>query len=343
MIDEPIRFSPKIKLEQKPRNVFSPSRLISVGGFLFGITAFILGCIYWYATALNQTPKDFPIDKAVTIERGTSVKDISEILQAEGIVKSSALLYYALIFLHEPTDVKASTYVFDEPLTTTGIAELLTKGDFDTDLIRFTHIEGERATQVAKRAAAILPNFNYDAFLVSAEPFEGKLFPETYFIPADFTEAKLLTLMTDTFAQKTEFLTDKINENSLTLDEIIILASIIEREANTLESKKLVSGILLNRLESNMPLQADASIEYVLDKPLSELTAEDLKVDSPYNTYINSGLPPTPIGNPGLEAIEAVLDPTESDYIFYITDNDGEFHYSKNYNEHLKNIEKYLR
>jgi UPF0755 protein len=92
-----------------------------------------------------------------------------------------------------------------------------------------------------------------------------------------------------------------------------------------------------------MPLQADASIEYVLNKPLSELTPEDLKIDSPFNTYTNTGLPPHPIGNPGLEAILAVLEPQESKYFFYITDDDGNFYYAKNFDEHRVNIAKYLR
>lgn len=107
------------------------------------------------------------------------------------------------------------------------------------------------------------------------------------------------------------------------MEEILALASIIEREANSPDSMKLVSSVLQNRLEIGMALQADASIEYVLDKPLKELTPEDLKIDSPYNTYLYTGLPPTPIGNPGLDAIMAVLQPAESEYFYYITDEEG--------------------
>jgi UPF0755 protein len=121
------------------------------------------------------------------------------------------------------------------------------------------------------------------------------------------------------------------------------LASIIEREANSPESMKMVSGILQNRLTIDMPLQADASIEYILDKPLNALLPEDLKIDSPYNTYLNRGLPPTPIGNPGLTAIEAVLEPTLSKYLFYITDETGEFHYAEDFDQHRANIQRYLR
>jgi UPF0755 protein len=133
------------------------------------------------------------------------------------------------------------------------------------------------------------------------------------------------------------------SKSPLSRDEVIVLASILEREANNERSMKMVSGILQNRIAADMPLQADASIEYVLSKPLKELTPNDLKIDSPYNTYLNKGLPPTPIGNPGLQAIEAVLSPQESQYFFYISDNDGNFHYARTYAEHLKNIDTYLR
>jgi UPF0755 protein len=92
-----------------------------------------------------------------------------------------------------------------------------------------------------------------------------------------------------------------------------------------------------------MPLQADASIEYVLNKPLKELTPDDLKIDSPYNTYLNKGLPPTPIGNPGADAINAVIDPTPTDYLFYITGTDGTFYYAETYEEHKRNIARYLK
>jgi UPF0755 protein len=149
--------------------------------------------------------------------------------------------------------------------------------------------------------------------------------------------------MITTFAKETNDIQTLMDVHSLSYDEILVLASILEREANSEASMKIVSGILQRRLAEGMPLQADASIEYVLNKPLKELTPDDLKIDSPYNTYTNRGLPPTPIGNPGRTAILAVLEPTDTEYIFYITDEEGEFHYAKTYDEHLDNIERYLR
>ncbi|MCD5381278.1 MAG: endolytic transglycosylase MltG [Candidatus Pacebacteria bacterium] len=299
--------------------------------------------LYWHLSNLNLPGESFPVYQSIVIEQGTDVREITRILESEGVVQSGDLLYYAIAIFYEPTDLKASNYVFDQPITTYEVAKRLTEGDFDTDLIRLTHYEGERVTLFAERASKQLPNFNAEAFVLAAEPLEGRVFPDTYFVPLTFTDAELLELTLETFLSKTAGLEQQILEHPLTLSKILVLASIIEREANTMESKKLVSSVLQNRIEIGMALQADASVEYILDKPLNKLTPEDLKVDSPYNTYLNVGLPPTPIGNPGLDAIEAVLNPTESEYFYYITGNDGEFYYSATYAEHLRKINTYLR
>lgn len=292
---------------------------------------------------LNKAPRGFVAPTVVVIEPGTNVKAITAQLQDSHVIRSQSLLYYILTFFYDPTDVKASTYIFEEPLTTTGVAERLVAGEFGNDLIRFTHYEGERATSIANNAEAQLINFDKEAFLARGVPLEGKLYPETYHIPKTFTADELIDLMLQTFEEKTKDIQPLIDKSSLSYEQVLVLASILEREANSPESMKIVSGILQGRMEAGMPLQADASIEYILNKPLKELTPEDLEIDSPYNTYLNKGLPPTPIGNPGIDAIMAVLQPEKTDYVYYITDNDGNFHYSVTYDEHLDNIEKYLK
>ena len=314
---------------------------------LFMKLLFLFVCVsaagIFFIHLYNQPPTNFIKPTSVTIEPGQTAKAITQKLEEANIVRSKHLLYFALTLLHDPTDIKASIFVFDEPLSTLEIAKRLVDGDFDSDLVRFTHFEGERATHVANRASEALMNFNKETFLSLAIPLEGKLYPDTYFIPTDFTAEQLVDLMVQTFDKETASLAEKMSQNSLTETEIITLASILEREANSPESMRIVSGILQGRMSEGMPLQADASVEYILDKPLKELTPDDLKVDSPYNTYLNRGLPPTPIGNPGIDAITAVLEPTPSDYVYYITDSEGVFHYAKTYDEHLDNIERYLR
>lgn len=345
MSDEPNLFIPETIQTGEDSETDKPPALLLKKIFWIAFFSIVVsvGVFYSLLKYLNTAPEFFPSGQPIVIETGMSAKNISNMFEQEKIVRSSALLYYILVLLHDPTEIKASTYVFEQPLPTSEVARRLTEGDFDTDLVRFTHFEGERVEQIAERAAEILPNFSRQHFIEIAEPFEGRLYPDTYFIPEAYTEQELFELLNNTFTNTITPLDAKIASSSLSLEEIVILASIIEREANSSSSMKMVAGILENRLALGMALQADASIEYILDKPLAELTTDDLDIDSPYNTYLYPGLPPTPIGNPGLEAIMAVLEPTESDYYYYITDNAGEFHYAKTYAEHLRNIEKYLR
>ena len=298
----------------------------------------------WFV--LNQAPSDF-VPQTVVIEPGTSVQTIAQQLAEQDVVRSELMLLLALRFGVDSTTIQAGTYKITEPKTTVEIAQHLVSGEIFHDLISITFIEGMRAQEYAKRSAADLPNVTKAEFLVLTQGLEGTLFPETYFVPKEFTTQQLVTLMTSTH-DTTMVELMALTSTSLTRQDAIILASIVEREANTPESMALVAGIFLNRIAIGMPLQADASIEYVLDTPLGELlpgqlAAELRLLDSPYNTYLNPGLPPTPIGNPGRVAIKAVLDPTPSEYYYYITGNDGEFYYAQTYDQHLVNIERHLR
>jgi len=311
----------------------------AVVGFLVLSTVFSLATIY----LLNTPPAHFPTDVNLVVTEGMGVKEIAETLRSQGYIHSE-FFFLATVMIHfDPTDIKAGTYRFNIPLSPRALAYELVAGNSKYSLVRLTLPEGERARQMATRAAAVLDNFSAAEFVAIAEPHEGRLFPDTYLIPPDFTPEQLLNLLKTTFEERMQPLESKFNNHKLTKAEVITLASIVEREANTPESMALVSGILQNRLAINMKLQADASIEYVLDKPLSELTPEDLRIDSPYNTYTNFGLPPTPIGNPGMKSILAVLEPQPSNYYFYITDETGTFHYARTFAEHRVNIERYLR
>ncbi len=312
----------------------------------FGIIIFLVVLTissYFSFQYLESAPSDFPLNEGFVIEPGTGIKEVAINAEEAGLVKSSWLLYFYLITFFRDTPPQASTYMFERPHTTTQVAEFFAKGDHDSNLLSLTIPEGTSMKDIAKIAATNLPNFNSELFFQIAVGQEGYLFPETYFIPNTYNEEDLYSLLNNTFSEKVKTLEPALSNHELTLTEIVILASIIEREANSIESMRMVSGILQERLRIGMALQVDASMEYVLEKPLSELTAEDLKTDSPYNTYLNAGLPPTPIGNPGLDSIRAVLEPTESEYLFYITGDDGNFYYAKTFDEHRRNIERHLR
>src|SRR3989344_3511573 len=274
----------------------------------------VLASIGLYLFSYLQTPPSGFVGGATFIvEPGSQTRQIVENLKDSGFVRSELVTLVALRLNFQGESLKAGTYTFNEPLTVPALLKYLIAGEPKSDLLRLTFIEGESAVSYGRRAAAVIPDFDAAAFVDQALLHEGKLFPETYLVPKDFTPEQLLTVLLETF------------------------------DANSEESMRLVSGILQNRLEIGMALQVDASMEYVLDKPLSELTPEDLELDTPYNTYLYPGLPPTAIGNPGLLAIDAVLNPTPSPYFFYVTGTDGNFYYSVDFEGHRNNIERYLR
>lgn len=311
---------------------------------------FLLACIALFAAAtafflwkLTTAPADQQLPQIFTIEPGMSVHDIAEKAQREGFVRSALLLYGTLTYFHEPTELYAGAYLVSEALSVRDFAAKLAAKDLLVDNVAITVPEGTRASEIAAIAGRALSTFDESVFLSEALQYEGYLFPETYHLPEHFTEAQLIDLMRATFDEKTLELRERMIAHTLGEYGVIVLASIIEREANDPASMRMVSGILQNRLREGMLLQADASIEYILDKPLRELTPDDLKRDTPYNTYLYRGLPPTPIGNPGLEAIRSVLEPTESEYFFYLTTTDGTFYYARTFDEHRTNIAAYLR
>ena len=318
---------------------------------LIFISLFFLVCITTFSVYIlkqSTAPPYFNSEQSFEILPGMSVRNIAKAAADQGIVRSELFLYTLLTYSYDPTTIYAGTYIFNEPTTVFGVAKKLAGKDIENDLVRLTLPEGITSYQIAQIASTTLPLFNISRYNASTSKLEGYLFPETYFIPPTFTDSDLLALQLKTYEEKISPIRNDIIATPFTEYEVLILASIVEREANDEESMKTVAGILQNRLSINMPLQADATIEYALETPLHELApgelAETLRsFDSPYNTYLNTGLPPTPIGNPGLMAITAITHPNPSDYLFYVTDADGNFHYSKTFEEHNRNIAKYLQ
>ena len=304
------------------------------------VTLFFSGL--WFLFLISP-PNSFVAQTTINIESGLSATEIATLAADSGLVRSETLLYAILVLFHDPSSIQAGTYVFSEPLSTLDLADKLANDVPEAVTVAVTFPEGYSNKDYAKIASKTLPTFDSVEFLELASTSEGYLFPDTYFVPPDFTARDFFKLLQTTYQEQTLSLRSELDNNKLSEEDIIILASILEREANSENSMKIVAGILDSRLVLGMPLQVDATMEYVLDKPLSQLEPEDLEIDSPYNTYLNSGLPPTPIGNPGLAAIRAVLEPLPTDYLFYITDENGDFYYAKNFEEHKQNIARYLQ
>jgi UPF0755 protein len=297
------------------------------------ITIFIT-CVY----VGNLSPKNFPINLDIKVTEGLSQSDIVDSLESSHVIKSSLLLHVALTCFYKDKYVLAGTYRFPYDLTTREVARALTAGEYKSPAFTLVLPEGFSTRDFSK----FLPDeYIYDN--ADLYTFEGTLFPDTYYISNDVSVTELVELLQKTMNEKLLPYENAIKESGFTRDEVLVLASILEREANDETSMKYVSGILQNRLKINMPLQVDATLDYILDKTSAELTQEDLELDSAYNTYVNTGLPPKPISNPGIMAIEAVLNPKITDYMYYLTGNDGKFYYAETFEQHKQNKARYLR
>ena len=307
--------------------------------FLFFAVLFFVFFLVFLPSYLNRPTNNFPLNTEIVVSQGLSHTQIAETLKTQNAIRSVTLFNWYLKRNHEGDFIKAGTYVFNNSMTTSEVAAALVKGDYEITSIRITFPEGFNTNDLLM----YLPNDMTYETSNNIESLEGYLFPDTYFITENMTLDDIIELMTENFKTKMSELDQEIASSHLTLEEIITLASLIEREAGDLESKKIVSGILQNRLEIGMALQVDAVFDFLLGKESSELTEEDLMIDSPYNTYLYPGLPKGPIANPGLDSIRAVFEPTETDYLYYLTAPDGTFYYSRTFEEHKMNKFRYLR
>lgn len=265
------------------------------------------------------------------INPGDGVVTISSRLEKNGMIRNRYVFLFYAYFLGLNDQLKAGRFRLSPSLATEAIVKKLSTGGSQDYWLKI--IEGQRLAEIQPK-------------LDSAK--EGYVFPDSYLIPEDYTSDQILQIITNNFNQKLE----QASANSTTtlpLTDTLTLASLLEREAKTMEAKKIVSGILHHRLQLKMPLQLDATVQYVRDSKFhpsrywQPISKSDLSLESPYNTYLYSGLPPGPICNPGFDSLYAAFHPTVTDYLFYITGNDGQMHYAKTLAEHNLNIEKYLK
>ncbi len=208
--------------------------------------------------------------------------------------------------------------------------------------ISITIPEGYRTEQIA-RVLADAGLISYETFAERAIPEEGYLFPDTYRLYKKTTPDEIIKKMKENFERKiAPEVRSEIARQKKTLSDVVIMASIVEKEARTSEDKKIIAGILWKRQKEGIGLQVDATLTYLLGKTSAELTESDLRIDSPYNTYKYRGLPKGPISNPGLETILATVYPTLSPYYYYLSDSNGSMHYARTFEEHKKNKYKYI-
>ncbi len=314
------------------------------------IILIILGglvALYYYF----NLPVNFGKGSAVfTVEKGETVRSVALNLMDDGFIRSD-LFFITLMRLSKKTrSIKAGEYEFDLETKNTKILSVLSKGIVVT--IKFTIPEGYNLKQIAQRleSQGIVDSEAFlgassdktllDKYKIPFETAEGFLFPDTYIIAKGLDGSQIAEIMIKKFF---ESLND-IPYVDYTRDELIktvIIASLVEKEAQLEEERAIIAAVFYNRLNKGKRLESCATVQYILGKTKERLLFSDLKIESPYNTYLHPGLPPGPIANPGADSLKAAVSPADVDYLFFVSKNDGSHYFSSTYNEHLKAIKKF--
>jgi len=300
--------------------------------FYIGIGFFFLLVIYVF-TALP--PRSYPTGIIISVPQGTGLHELGQILKRANVIKSQFWFRMAALAQGGERILQAGEYYLHKPQNVFILAWRIVHGDYRLATTKVTIPEGYTVKKISELFTEERFPFFDNEYFIRAAP-EGFLFPDTYLFQENATATSTIKILRDSFIRKIFPLMGDVESSGKTLEEIIIMASILEGEAKTYEDMQIVSDILWKRIRENIPLQVDATFSYINGKTTRELTVDDLKIKSPYNTYLYPGLPPTPISNPGLDSINAATHPTTTPYMYFLTGDDGKMYYSKNFEEHKR-------
>ncbi len=302
---------------------------------------FLLFLVYLYITIFVSTnAKNYPI--TIEVESGESLNSISSKLKENHIISNKFVFESLAKVLNKDSKIKLGEYTFKKPTNDIEILSRLVSADYQYFPVVVTIKEGEDYRNIVDKIydfKNVNKNYTKDQLIDILKSKEGYLFPETYNFAPFATLDNILNKIDNEFTQRVK---NKYNLSDEELKKVLTIASILEKEVQHPEDMKIVSGIIQNRLSKGMPLQMDSTLGYFTGKASLELTRDDLRLDSSFNTYKVKGLPSGPIGNPGDVAIEAAINPDKNDYLFFLSDKSGVNHYAKTYTEHLKNRRVYL-
>jgi len=289
-----------------------------------------------------RAPAHFPVGSIVTIPQGLTLREAAVVLDETEVIRSPLLLHLILALSGNERAVIAGDYFFSARSSIFGIARRIRGGEYGLAPGRVLIQEGATRSEIAEILAAKFGRFDPRRFLEITEDAEGYLFPDTYFFLPTVSADEVARVMREQFDQRIASLAPEIEAFGRPLADVITMASLVEREAHDLETMRRIASVLWNRIEVGMPLQVDAAFLYINGKSTFELTHDDLATSSPYNTYKHIGLPPGPIASPGLDAIQAVVTPAETDYLFYLSDRAGNTYFARTFDEHKVNRRLYL-
>lgn len=364
-------FVPLVTSKKKKKKQIKKTPL----SFVYHAAILAAVCFVVIGLFLMSPPPNKSFSKEITIPPASSARASTEILEREGVIRSSHVMLLSLLVSGDVRNIQAGTYFFDKPRWVFSIAKSITNpltrkiltmripegstlrgiaSEYENqnlftgeDLWAFTGIPA----QDYRNGEAILPDFtelkNQFSFLQELPPhatLEGFLLPDTYELFDDVEPAEMVYKMLQNFETRMEKegLFEEIKKQELSLYEVVTLASLLEREAIHYYDKRIIAGIIENRIKRDMPLQLDASLMYVTGRGSLLLTKEDLDSASPYNTYEHKGLPLGPIANPGIDSIKAVLNPEKTNYLYYLSDRHYTIYYSTTFEQHKEKKQIYL-
>ncbi|MEE8585506.1 MAG: endolytic transglycosylase MltG [Acidobacteriota bacterium] len=314
--------------------------------------------LLWAVRALSSPyPHPFQEEILVDIPPGASLGQIAQKLQAQGVVRSALLFRWYSAAFSLSTRLQAGEYLFDHPMSLVEVTEKLHRGDIHYrklviregldlgEIVQHLESQGwgssDRFEELARDPSPIA------GLDPQAEDLEGYLFPDTYHLTRDMNEFQVVSLMLERFRSSwSEERRRRAQELGMSLRQVLTLASLIEKETSLAAERPLVSSVFHNRLQRNMKLACDPTVIYAVKrvKPYDGiLHRSDLQLDSPYNTYLYPGLPPGPISNAGLQSIAAALYPADTDYLYFVSRNDGSHVFSRTYRQHARAVQEFQR
>lgn len=327
-------------------------RVASVFLALVLIAAVAVGA--WFAYAIFGDRSHPAQTTGVVVPQGSTFSDIARQLASAGIVANSTTFRLYAKLVHADTQARAGEFRFSPHQTEAEILRTLQTGG--AQIAKWITIpEGYTAKQIAAQlqdegfgdASSYEAAFMHDTIVVGGvrtKNMEGYLFPDTYLMPLGASPAAVESIMSAQFRKELpKDAQRKARARGMTIPQIVTLASLIEREAKADDERPLMAGVYYNRLRLGMPLEVDATIEYALPQHQAVITYSDLKLDSPYNTYLHPGLPPTPIANPGRPSLVAALNPRPSQFLYYVYKGHGHHAFAKTLSEQNANVAKYLK
>lgn len=316
--------------------------------------AVILGTSYMLKVQGDNTEFAIKGSHLVTIKSGMSTRDIAYLLHDLKLVKNPEAFRQEVRFKGLGTKLRAGTYQIDGGMSNREIMDLIAKGE--VEYLKFVVPEGYTAVQIGRKLefegigkadkfiAAAKDYAPYD-YMKTDDPnvvfkSEGFLFPATYDFPVGVTEEQIMERLVKQFdiEVKESGIYKTVEERKLVLRDVVNMAAMVEKEAVHPDEQPRIAGVFLKRLEIGMPIQSDTTIQYILGAQKEIITYADTEIQNPYNTYQNPGLPPGPIASPGVSAMKAVLEPEQTDYLYFVAEKNGYHRFSRTYDEHLRAI-----